>query len=126
MLVDDDQFLVDMYSIKFKEKGISVETCLDGERAIARLKEGFTPDAIVLDVVMPKMSGIEILERVRKEGLAGNPVVIMLTNQGQDSDVEHAMKLGADGYIIKASAIPSEVLNRVLDIVAEKKKEPTA
>ena len=111
-LVDDDRFLLDLYAVKFKNAGHTVGVFGGGEELIAALKkEGAkAPDAILLDLIMPGLSGFETLEIMRKNHLANGAKVIILTNQGQDSDIEKAKNLSADGYIIKASAIPSEVL----------------
>ena len=120
LLVDDDRFLLDMYSTKFKEEGKEVAVCLGGEAALEKLRGGFQASIIVVDVVMPTVDGFALLEAIKKEKLGGNPVVIMLTNQGEQADIEKAKKLGADGYIIKASAIPSEVLEQINSIVKKK------
>lgn len=118
-LVDDDRFLLDLYAVKFKNAGHEVTVFGGGEELLAALrKEGAaTPDVILLDVIMPGMTGFETLEAIRKEGLAKTSKIIFLSNQGQDSDVESAKKLSADGYIIKASAIPSEVFAETMRIL---------
>ena len=115
-LVDDDRFLLDLYAIKFKNAGHEVSVFGGGEDLLAALrKEGVAaPDAILLDVIMPGRSGFETLEVIRKEQLAKGSKIIILSNQGQDSDFEKAKELAADGYIIKASAIPSEVLTETV------------
>lgn len=120
LVVDDDQFLLEMYSIKFREAGIEVEGCLDSVQVLEKLRDGFVADALILDVVMPEVDGLKILETVKAEKLGGNPVIIMLSNQGQESDIEKAEKLGADGYIIKANSVPSEVLAKVLEVYKKK------
>ncbi len=120
-LVDDDKFLLDMYTMKFKESGCSIEAISDPTVALEKLRKGANPNIILLDVVMPALTGFEFLETVRKEGLAKNAKIIMLTNQGQQEDIDKAMALGASGYIIKASAIPSEVLAKTLSIADAKK-----
>ena len=120
-LVDDDKFLLDMYTMKFKESGCSINAIADPLMALERLRKGENPNIILLDVVMPSLTGFEFLETVRKEGLAKNAKIIMLTNQGQQEDIDKAMALGASGYIIKASAIPSEVLAKTLSIAGAKK-----
>lgn len=115
-LVDDDRFLLDLYAVKFQNAGHEASVFSGGEDLLAALrKEGsVSPDAILLDLIMPGMSGFEALEAIRKEHLAKGTKVIILSNQGQDSDIEKAKQLSADGYIIKASAIPSEVLAETL------------
>lgn len=115
-LVDDDRFLLDLYAVKFKNAGHEVTVFNGGEELLAALrKEGaVAPDAILLDLIMPGVSGFEALETIRKEQLAKGSKIIILSNQGQDSDIEKAKALSADGYIIKASAIPSEVFAETL------------
>lgn len=122
LVVDDDQFLLEMYSIKFREAGISVEASLDANQALEMLRAGLVVDVLVLDVVMPEIDGLTILETVKKEKLGGDPVVVMLSNQGQQSDIEKATALGADGYIIKANSVPSEVLQKVIDLYKTNRK----
>lgn len=120
-LVDDDRFLLDLYAMKFKNFGHVVSTFSSGEEFVEALKKGgdAQPDAILLDVVMPGIGGFGALEMIRKEHLASKAKVIMLTNQGQSSDIETAKKFGVDGYIIKASAIPSEVYAETIRILEQ-------
>ena len=119
-LVDDDRFLLDMYAIKFKNAGHDVTAFQSGDEALAALKKGPDPDAMLLDVVMPGLTGFEVLEQIRRENLAPSTKVIMLTNQGQDSDLEKAKELKTAGYIVKASAIPSEVFAETIAIIEKK------
>ena len=117
-LIDDDSFLLDMYALKFKECGLPVEAISDASIALEKLRQGATPDVILVDIIMPGMSGFDFLEAVKREGLAKNARLVVLTNQGQQEDIDRATKLGAQGYIVKASAIPSEVCDKVLAITA--------
>lgn len=119
-LVDDDRFLLDMYSVKFKAAGHEVTAFSKGEDLLAALREKPAPNALLLDVVMPGMSGFEILDTIRKENLGEGMKVIILSNQGQDADLARAKELKADGYIIKASAIPSEVFSETIKIIETK------
>jgi DNA-binding response OmpR family regulator len=110
-MIDDDKFLLDLYSMKFKNAGHDVSTFSGGEEVLKELRKGDeAPDAILLDVIMPSMDGLTLLATIRKEKLAPTSKIIMLSNQGSESDIEKAKELGAHGYIVKASAIPSEVL----------------
>jgi len=117
LIVDDDKFLLDMYSVKFKEADFDVEVGVGGEDALNKLRAGLEPDVIMLDIVMPGIDGFACLEAIKKEALGGNPTVVVLSNQGQDEEVRRAKELGADEYIIKASAIPSEVLDQVKKVL---------
>jgi DNA-binding response OmpR family regulator len=118
-LVDDDRFLLDLYAVKFKNAGHEVSVFGGGEELLSALrKEGASiPDAILLDVIMPGMTGFETLEALKKEDLAKGSKIIFLSNQGQASDIEKAKQLLADGYIIKASAIPSEVFTETMRVI---------
>ena len=115
-IVDDDKFLLDLYSVKFKNAGHHVSMFISGEDLLNALKKTDTaaPDVILLDIIMPGIGGFGALEAIRKDQLAQGAKIIILSNQGQDSDIEKAKKLGADDYIIKASAIPSEVFAETL------------
>ncbi len=117
-LIDDDSFLLDMYALKFKECGLPVEAISDPKAALDKIRAGANPDIVIVDVIMPGMTGFDFLEALQKENLIPNARRIVLSNQGQQEDIEKATKLGATGYIIKASAIPSEVCDKVLAISA--------
>ena len=117
-LTDDDRFLLDLYAVKFKNAGHQVRSFGGGEELLEELrKKETTPDAILLDVIMPGIDGFATLEVIRKEKLAPNAKIIILSNQGQDSDIEKAKSYNVDGYIIKASAVPSEVLAETVRII---------
>ncbi len=116
-LIDDDRFLLDMYAVKFTAAGHEVTSFTKGEELLAALREKQAPAALLLDIVMPGMDGFQILETIRKDKLAPGMKVIVLSNQGQDTDRDRAKELGADGYIIKASAIPSEVFSETIRII---------
>lgn len=112
LLVDDDAFLRDMYATKFKEHGHTIEVAETAERALDMLNtEKF--DALLLDMVMPGMGGLELLNRIKADKLGGDPKCIVLSNQGEKEDIEKALSAGALGYIVKAELIPSEVVAEV-------------
>ena len=115
-IVDDDKFLLDLYAVKFKNAGHEISVFGSGEDLLAALRKpsAAVPNAILLDLIMPGIGGFGALEAIRKEKLAQGAKIIILSNQGQDSDIEKAKQFSADGYIIKASAIPSEVLSETL------------
>lgn len=120
LLVDDDNFLLNMYESKFKKYGHEVIRSTDGEEALSKLREGLLPDIIILDVIMPHIDGMEILKVLREEKLAENSSVIMLTNQGDSREIEKAKHYNIDGYIVKAALIPSEVVVEVLRIAEDR------
>lgn len=121
-LVDDDRFLLDLYMVKFKNAGHEVTAFNSGQDFLDTLRKpgAVAPDAILLDIIMPGVTGFDVLEALRKENLAATAKVIILSNQGLDADVEKAKQYHVDGYIVKASAIPSEVLAETLRIIGPK------
>ncbi len=121
LLVDDDTFLLDMYAIKFSKAGYEVKTADSSESGLKAIRDGYIPDIMLVDIVMPGADGLELVSSVRSEKLAPGCVVIMLTNQGSSDDVARSKKLNVDGYIVKATTIPSEVLSEVEKICASKK-----
>ena len=121
LIVDDDSFLLDMYALKFSKSNFDVTASLGSEVALKKLREGFLPDVILLDVVMPVMDGFELLEKVKEEKLSPNSIKIILSNRGQPSDITKGESLGASGYIVKASSTPTEVIEKVKSIINGKK-----
>ncbi len=120
-LVDDDNFLLNMYALKFSKSGYEVNSAQNAQDALKKIQDGYVPDVILLDVIMPGMSGVDLLEKIRKESLIPKAAIIMLTNQSDSGDVDRAKSLGIDGYIVKATTIPSEVITDVLEIYNKKK-----
>lgn len=120
LLVDDDKFLLDMYLLKFKKSGLEIDTASNGISALEKIKANTDYDMVLMDIIMPGMDGLELLKKIRDEKLLPKAVVIMLTNQADDED--KAKAIGVDGYIIKATMIPSEVVEKVLAIYKNKKK----
>lgn len=123
LLVDDDKFLLNMYALKFSKSGFAIDTAEGGLQAVEKLKENKDYDLVVLDLVMPGMDGIELLETVKKENLAPKTNFLVLSNQGQTTDIDRAVKLGVAGYIVKATSIPSEVVDQVENILNKMAKK---
>ena len=122
LVLDDDRFLADMYSVKFMQKGYVVETYQSVQEALAALRGGLSPVAVLFDIVMPEQDGLEFLRIVKEEKLAGGGTFIALTNQSSDTDRAQAEKLGADAFIVKASMIPSEVVTATMREMEKKSK----
>ena len=120
MLVDDDSFLLDMYAMKFKARGWDPITLSNSEEALNKLREGYEPTVLVVDIIMPKIDGIAFYKEVKSKNLAKSSVKIVLTNQGEKADLDKVADLGLDGYIIKALNTPTEVVEKVLSISSNK------
>ncbi len=121
-ITDDDKFLLDMYAVKFAEHGYQVFTAFNGKETIALLESGTKPDVCLVDVVMPGMDGFELLAQLKERNLCQGVPIIVLSNLGQKEDIERGIALGASGYIIKANATPTEVVNRVEEIISAHQK----
>lgn len=116
LIVDDDKFLLEMYQKKFLRYDIHAEICVGPDEALSKLRGGLKPDILVFDIIMPKMDGLELLTEIRKEKLAAEAVMIMLTNESGAEKVAQAKSLGAAGYIVKATSVPSEVVEEIINI----------
>jgi DNA-binding response OmpR family regulator len=111
-----------MYALKFSKAGYEVKTADSTDIGLKMLHDGFVPDIMLIDIVMPGMDGLDLVGHIRKETLAPSAVIIMLTNQGSSDDIARARKMNVDGYIVKATTIPSEVLAEVEKISNSKKQ----
>ncbi|MFA7314799.1 MAG: response regulator [Candidatus Magasanikbacteria bacterium] len=116
LLVEDDDFLCNIYRTKFEMEKFKVFVATDGVEGLDTAKKK-RPDIILLDVLMPKMDGFEVLENLKKDSdLVGIPVVL-LTNLGQKDDVTKGLQLGAVDYLIKAHFKPSETVEKIKRIL---------
>ena len=113
LVVEDDQFLRDLYNELLTEAGYTVALGVDGEEGLAKVTEGGY-DLVLLDIMLPKMDGLEILKRVKQNHpKKDNGPIVLLTNLGQDAIIKEGFALGATGYIIKSAMTPDQVLAEV-------------
>jgi CheY-like chemotaxis protein len=122
-LIDDDKLIVEMYATKFKSSGYEVTTTTDPQEFLSIARDGLAPDVVMFDIIMPGIDGWELLRTIRKENLVPDAKVIILSNQGQQSDIEMSRQYDIDGYIIKALMTPSKVLEKVEEIYSKKKSK---
>jgi len=116
LLVEDDSFLLGMYATKFEMENFKVITAEDGEKAVrAALKE--LPDIILLDIILPKQNGFEVLRQLKADQSTAKVPVILLTNLSQKDEIEQGLKLGAEDYLIKAHFMPSEVVEKIKKVL---------
>jgi CheY-like chemotaxis protein len=113
LLVEDDQFQRKAEEALLRLRGHDVIVAVDGEAALERLAKAERPDLIVLDLIMPKLSGFEVLKRVKADpGTASIPVIV-LSNLSQDSDRRQVLDSGAAEYLVKANMTLHEVIERI-------------
>ncbi len=119
LVVDDDQVITKMYRRKFVEAGFEVAVANDGDEALSNLKNNFNPDVILLDLIMPNMTGHDLLKIIREQKLATGAKIVILSNQNEEKDISLAKSLGIDGYIVKATTLPSEIVSEILKIIGQ-------
>jgi len=119
LLVDDDAFLRDMYAIKFGEAKYDVHIAETAHQALTTISQTPDFDVILLDMIMPGMTGVELITELKTIAPDMNACCIVLSNQGQESDIAAAKAAGAAGYIIKAEAIPSDVVTQVAALLTK-------
>ena len=124
LIVDDDAFLLDMYAFKFSQHNFEVHTATGGLQVIEKLKDGLSPDIILMDIIMPEMDGFEMLEKINKDNLSPGSTKIILSNKSQQSDIDEGNRLGVAGYIVKANSTPVEVISQVKNILTNKTVVP--
>lgn len=115
LLVEDDKFFREFYSSKLKEKNLEVVIAADGEEGLKQLQT-FTPDLVLLDIIMPKKDGFDVLTEMGKMKLLPKIPVIVFSTLGQEKDVEKARQLGAKGYVNKSFFDFDKLYNRILEL----------
>jgi DNA-binding response OmpR family regulator len=116
LVVEDDKYLSGAYRVKLLKMGFDVRTAADGEEALVVLHD-FTPDLILLDLVMPRKDGFATLEEIKKNDKWKNIPVLIATNLGQKEDVDRGMKLGAVDYLVKTDTSVDDFVNKVQTIL---------
>lgn len=112
VLIEDDTFLAGMYVTKLSLEGFVVKLATDGQAGL-KLVQTERPELVLLDLVLPKLAGLDVLKAVRSDAKLKLTPVVVLTNLGDRETVERAMGLGATDYVIKAHFLPSEVVSKV-------------
>lgn len=113
LVVEDDEFLRELYDELLKGEGYEVTLAVDGEQGLTKVSQGGY-DLILLDIMLPKMDGLEVLRILKnKPPQQKNGPTVLLTNLGQDSIIKEGFALGASGYLIKSAMNPDQVLSEV-------------
>src|SRR3989344_3045716 len=99
LIIEDEPVHLNVMKVKLEYEGYDVLAAMDGETGYLKIKEE-KPDLVLLDIILPKLDGFGVLERLKKEGLA--PPVIVVSNSGQPVEIDKALKLGARAYLVKA------------------------
>ena len=124
LIIEDDRTLSKLYQSKLSKSGYTVEVALDGEEGLKKVDE-FSPEIILLDIIIPKIDGFTVLERLRSQSKNQKTPIILLTNLGQDEDVERGKSLGADDYLVKSNFTPTEIVVKMEDVLQKKLNNTT-
>ena len=124
LLVDDDLTLREMYAERLKADGFVVEMAKDGEEALQKV-ESLLPAIILLDIMMPKINGLDVLKKLKEKDETKKIPVLVLTALIQDKDRMESVTRGADGYIVKSETMPGEVIQKIKDVLEKKAKTET-
>ncbi len=112
LIVEDDTFLLNMYADKFRAEKFDVSVADNGIKALKLAQEN-KPEIILLDILLPKKNGFEVLEELKANKETKSIVVILLTNLSQKDEIKKGMDLGAKDFLIKAHFMPNEVVAKV-------------
>lgn len=111
LLVEDDQFLLKMYKKKFEVSGFVVEIAHDGLEGLEKMKS-FAPDLVMMDIMMPKLSGIEAIIKAKADPSLKDIPIVVLSNLSSTTDAEEAVKKGAVDFLVKSNLTPNQVVNK--------------
>ena len=117
LIIEDDPLMLRLYQKAFTFENYEVDTAANGQEGLDKVKEG-KPTLILLDIMMPKMHGLEVLERLKADEATKKIPVVVLTNLAGQEDAETAMTKGAVKYIIKSEYQPKEVVDMVKQVLA--------
>lgn len=123
LLAEDDRFLRKAAETALRQAGFDVLTAADGESALAAAINE-RPDMVLLDLIMPKMQGFEVLRRLKQNPATAAIPVVVLSNLGQDPDISRAKEAGASAYLVKANLDLRNLVERVIEVLAAGKAAP--
>jgi CheY-like chemotaxis protein len=112
LIVEDEKLILKAYKETLEREGFSIFIARDGAEAIKMLKD-LVPDMILLDLMMPKVNGFEVLKYIKNENRLKFVPVLILTNSGQGEDIEKGIALGATGYLVKSNYSMSEITEMI-------------
>lgn len=118
LIIEDEQFIRDIYKRQLEKAGITVDGFGNGAEGLQSISQN-KYNIILLDIMLPDLNGLEILKQIKQNPASKNIPVIMLTNLGQDEIIKEGFTLGAQGYFIKASYTPDQIVAEVKNILAK-------
>lgn len=123
-MVEDEEFIRDLFKRQLDLSGFSTDAFGTGQDGLAAISKN-AYDLVLLDIMLPDINGLQILQTIRQNPATKNIVVVLLTNLGQDAVIKQGFELGADGYLVKAAYTPDQIVQEVKNIVAKKQSQHT-
>lgn len=117
LIVEDDQFLSKMYAKKFQIAGYEVQLAGDGVEGLSKMRM-FKPDLVLMDIMMPKLNGLDAISQAKADQMIKAIPIIVLTNLSNTDDAAEAVKRGAIGYLVKSDYTPTQVVDKVREQLA--------
>ena len=118
LFVEDDEGFFNLFSAALSMRGYNIIHVADGSLAVEKAKLE-KPDLILLDIILPGMSGLDILKELKESDETKGVKVVMLTNFGTDENVNRAVELGSDDYLMKYNVVPSELPDKIASLLGE-------
>jgi len=115
---EDDRFLRGLLTQKLDNEGFDVSIAADGNEGMEKIAQE-KPDVVLLDIILPGIDGFEILKKMQADPELSKIPIMLLTNLGQQEDIERGLRLGAKGYLIKAHFTPSEIVDKIKAVIKE-------
>jgi CheY-like chemotaxis protein len=112
LLIEDEEIMLNLLQRKLTQEGYEVYSARDGEEGLEAMREKM-PDLVLLDIIMPKMNGFEVMEKMAIDNVLKKIPVIVISNSGQPVEIDKAQKLGAKDWLIKTEFDPQEVVEKV-------------
>lgn len=120
LVVEDEEVLSKVFQEKLEKSGYEVKVAADGDTALTVAKS-FNPDAIVLDLLLPKKNGFEVLEILKSDQALKTIPVVIVSNLGEDSDIKRALSLGAADYYVKSEHPINEIVEKIKNVLLQAK-----
>lgn len=122
LLVEDEEFIRDLFKRQLDLSGFATDAFGTGQDGLLAISKN-AYDLVLLDIMLPDINGLQILQNIRQNPATKNIVVVLLTNLGQDAVIKQGFELGADGYLVKAAYTPDQIVQEVKNIIAKKQSQ---
>ncbi len=121
LIIEDDFFIRELYNRQFVKDGYTVVTAEDGPDGLIKASQE-NPDLILLDIMLPKLNGLDLLRTLKSKPETKPIPVILLTNLGQESVIKEGFEYGAESYLIKSAYTPSQIIEEIKNFLAQRKQ----